>query len=460
MQITFLGGAQEVTGSSYLVDTGAVRFLVDCGLFQGGRSERERNRHALDFEVERLDFVLITHAHLDHCGLLPVLVRRGFRGPIYATRASADLMAVMLADSAHILEKEAARTSALQQTTVRPLYTVLEAQRAMHRVHGVRYDDTHEAHRTVQFRFLDAGHILGAAIVEVWVGSDGATRKLVFSGDLGQPARPVVRDPTAVTEADVLLIESTYGNRCHRGMGETVEELVGVINETLYKRRGNVIVPAFAVGRTQELLALLVEQAEQGRLRGFDVFVDSPLATRATEITLRHQHLLDAQSRAALQRATGDRLPIRIHFVEHVEDSKRLNAIGSGAVIIAGSGMCDGGRIKHHLAYNLHRPESAVLFTGFQARGTLGRRIVERATIVRIHGHDVPVRASVHTLGGLSAHADRDALLAWAHHFTKRPQHVFVVHGEAETAIGFAGTLSDALHWPASAPASMTTIEL
>lgn len=460
MQITFLGGAQEVTGSSYLVDTGAVRFLVDCGMFQGGRSERERNQQSLDIDLERLDFVLITHAHLDHCGLLPVLVRRGFRGPVYATKASAELMAVMLADSAHILEKEAVRASALTQSTVRPLYTVVEAERAMHRVHGVRYDDTHQAHRTVQFRFLDAGHILGAAIVEVWVSSDGGTRKLVFSGDLGQPARPVVRDPTAVAQADVLLIESTYGNRSHRSMPETIEELVTIINDTLYTRRGNVIVPAFAVGRTQELIAILVQQAEAGRLRGFDVFVDSPLATRATEITLRHQHLLDEQSRAALQRATRDRLPIRIHFIEHVEDSKRLNAIAAGAVIIAGSGMCDGGRIKHHLAYNLHRAECAVLFSGFQARGTLGRRIVDRATSVRIHGREVAVRASVHTLGGLSAHADRDALLNWARNFTNRPERVFVIHGEAETAAQFATTLARELRWPATAPQRMDCVEL
>jgi metallo-beta-lactamase family protein len=458
MRITFLGAAQEVTGSAYLVEASDARLLVDCGLFQGGRSEREKNWHALDCDVRNLDLVIVTHAHLDHCGLLPVLVRRGYHGPVYATNATADLMSIMLRDSAHIMEKEIGWREGKRHERApegaRPLYTVLEAERALARVHGMPYRDRFQPRRTVSFQFDDAGHILGAAIVSLWIEDAGRMRKLVFSGDLGQPARPVVRDPTPISEADVLLIESTYGDRRHRGMDETVDELVEVVNDTLYRRRGNVIVPAFAVGRTQELLVLLVEQALKGRLRGFDVYVDSPLATKATEVTLKHKQLLDQQSQRLLADPGRAGLPIRVRFIDEVPDSKKLNAIRSGAVIIAGSGMCDGGRIKHHLAYNIHREECAVLFTGFQAKGTLGRRIVERAETVRIYGQDYPVRASVHTLGGLSAHADRDALFAWLGNFTRAPEQVFVVHGEAQTALGFAQEVKQALRWPAIAPAA------
>ena len=462
MRITFLGAAREVTGSAYLVETRNVRILVDCGLFQGGPAEREKNWHALDFDVKSLDFVILTHAHLDHCGLLPVLVRRGYRGPVYATSATVDLMSIMLRDSAPLLEQEApwrARRHG-SAAAVPPLYTVQEAEHALARLHGMPYGDRFQPRRTASFQFDDAGHILGSAIVSLWLEDDGRSRKIVFSGDLGQPARPVVRDPTAILDADVLLIESTYGDRCHRGMPETIDELVEVINDTLYRRRGNVIVPAFAVGRTQELLVILVDEARKGRLRGFDVFVDSPLATKATEITMKHSGLLDSQGRRLLNELTDAKLPIRIHFVEDVGDSKKLNAINTGAVIIAGSGMCDGGRVKHHLTFNIEREESAVLFTGFQARGTLGRRIVDGASAVRIYGREFAVRASVHTLGGLSAHADRDALLAWLGNFQQAPEHVFVVHGEAETAASFAATVHATRHWPAIAPTAGQVIQL
>lgn len=461
MRITFLGAAREVTGSANLVETRDVRLLVDCGLFQGGQVEREKNRHALDFDVRSLDFVILTHAHLDHCGLLPVLVRRGYHGPVYATPATADLMSIMLRDSAHIMEKEAAWRARRHDAgdAARPLYTVLEAERALARVHGIPYGERFQPRRTAGFQFDDAGHILGAGIVSLWLDDDGHSRKVVFSGDLGQPARPLVRDPTPILNADVLLIESTYGDRRHRGMTETVDELVEAVNDTLYRRRGNVVVPAFAVGRTQELLVILVEEALKGRLRGFDVYVDSPLATKATEVTLKHKALLDEQSQRLLAEATHTKLPIRVHFVDDVQDSKKLNGVRTGAVIIAGSGMCDGGRIKHHLIYNIEREESAVLFTGFQAKGTLGRRIVDGAEAVRIYGRDFPVRASVHTLGGLSAHADRDALLAWLSDFEHAPKHVFVIHGESETAQAFATTVRATLRWPALAPTEGQAIE-
>lgn len=453
ISIRFLGAAREVTGSCFLIESGAQRFLVDCGMFQGGRDARQKNACALDFNVEKLDFVIISHAHLDHCGLIPVLVAKGFRGPIYATAASADLMAVMLADSAHILQKEAKR-AAQRGADAQPLYSVLEAEHAMARVHTLHYGDVVNAHRTLRFRLQDAGHILGAAIVEIWIQCGSSERKLVFSGDLGQPAQPIVREPTSITTADVLVVESTYGDRCHRSLAATTDELVQICNDTLHERRGNVIVPAFAVGRTQALIALLVEQAQLGRLRGFDVYIDSPLATRATEITLKHLELVDAASRAALLAAAHEKLPIRFHFIDDVEQSKRLNSIRSGAVIIAGAGMCDGGRIKHHLAFNIERPECAIVFTGFQARGTLGRRIVDRSPAVRIHGREFSLRASVHTLGGLSAHADQAALLDWCRDISPAPQRVCVVHGEPDASDAFAQSLRRELNWPVTVPAA------
>ena len=272
----------------------------------------------------------------------------------------------------------------------------------------------------------------------------------MYSGDLGQPSRPVVKDPAPVADADVLLVESTYGNRMHRGIDETIDELVGAINDTLRRRRGNVIVPAFALGRTQELLAILVEQTAKGRLHGLNVFVDSPLAMKATEITLKHREVLDENTLLVTQDRAS--LPIRIRFVEDVEESKSLNKIRSGAVIISASGMCDGGRIKHHLDHNLARPECSIVFTGFQAAGTLGRRIVDGARSVTLFGESVPVRAHVHTLGGLSAHADRGALLAWLRRFTSAPRETFVVHGEAETASGFAQLIRRDLHWKVRVP--------
>ena len=465
MKITFHGAAAEVTGACFLVETSEVRFLIDCGMFQGGRDADRKNLAALGFEIEQLDFVLVSHAHIDHCGLLPRLTNFGLRGPIYTTEATRDLLPIMLKDSAYIQEKEAVWQSRIRhrgsriRRDVAPLYTVAQAETCMRRVHGISYGKEFQPHPGVRARFLDAGHILGSAIVEVWVREGGTTKKLVYSGDLGQPARPIVRDAAPVDDADVLLVESTYGNRLHRDMGATADELVEVINDTLRHRRGNVIVPAFALGRTQDMLAVLVEETSKGRLRDLNVFVDSPLATRATEITLKHLEVLDDTTRRLLAAHERDHLPIHIRFIEDVEESKALNRIRSGAVIIASSGMCDGGRIKHHLEHNLGRPECSILFTGFQAAGTLGRQIVDRTRSVKLFGESIAVKAQVHTLGGLSAHADRDALLAWLHRFKSAPRDVFVVHGEAETANGFAALIAKELHWRARVPAYGESIE-
>jgi len=456
--ITFHGAAGEVTGSCYLVETDSARFLVDCGMFQGGGDADAKNRAAFAFDLRAIDFVLITHAHLDHSGLLPRLAALGYRNPVYCTEATADLLAIMLRDSAFIHEKEAewenARRGAEPGTAgaAAPLYTMAQAEASLPLLRGVRYGQAVAPRPGVQATFRDAGHILGAAIVEVRLRDAGRDLKLVFSGDLGQPGRPVVHDPTPVAEADVLLVESTYGNRDHKDWAATVDELVEVIEGTLRQRRGNLIVPAFALGRTQELIALLAQLAIAGRVGRVDAFVDSPLAYAATQVTLKHSDLLDAETRAGLAKLLKGELAVRVRFTEDVNDSKKLNQIRAGALIIAASGMCDAGRIKHHLAHNIARRECAILFTGFQAEGTLGRRIVDGAESVRLFGETVPVRAKIHTLGGLSAHADRTALLAWLRNFRRAPDRLFVVHGEPDTAQSFAEALRRERGWAPQVP--------
>ncbi|CAG0979288.1 Ribonuclease [Burkholderiales bacterium] len=459
--LTFLGASGEVTGSSFLVETQARRFLVDCGMFQGQDSD-EKNAAALAFDPRELDFVVLTHAHIDHSGLLPLLVRRGYRGPVHATPATCDLLGVMLPDSAHIQESNAAwqrerreagpraaRPRARRATPTNgdePLYTLADAQAALRQLHGVHYDVRHVAAPGIVFTFRDAGHILGSAIVELDLSDGPGARRIVFSGDLGQPGRPVLPDPTRVPRADALVVESTYGNRQHRSLESTLDEVAAVLTKTL--PRGNVVVPAFAVGRTQEMLHVFAELAHAGRVPPLTVFVDSPLATAATGITARYAPLLDRQTRdlAAWQAAHPDRM--RVLFTESPQDSMRINEVRSGAVIVSASGMCDAGRVRHHLRHNLPREECAVVFVGFQARGTLGRALVEGAREVRLFRESVPVRASVHTIGGLSAHADQAGLLGWLGGFESAPSRVFVVHGERETSVLFAELVRERLRWP------------
>jgi metallo-beta-lactamase family protein len=462
-----VGAAQEVTGSCYLVETDDLRFLVDCGMHQGGREAQMRNREPWPVDPRTLDFALVTHAHIDHSGLLPRLCAHGFKGPIYATSATADLLTVMLLDSAFIQENDWARNQRRKghgrrapRADAELLYTVAQAQACLEQVQGVAYDEELQPHEDVRVRFRDAGHILGSAILELWLTENGRTRKIVFSGDLGQPGRPVVRNPTAIEEADVLLVESTYGNRLHRPLEETVDELCTVIDDTLARRQGNVIVPAFALGRTQELLVLLAQLRQSGRLPPMQVFVDSPMADKVTAITARHREELDADGQALW--GAGRHLPhgLQIRFTQSVEESMALNRIKAGAIVIAASGMCDAGRIRHHLRHNLGRPECAIVIVGFQAEGTLGRRLVDGERRVRLLGEDHRVRASIHTIGGLSAHADRDALLGWLRGFKSPPGQTYVVHGEAETALGFADTVAAELGWQVRAPTAGEVVEI
>jgi len=425
VKLRFHGAAGEVTGSCFEVDTGEIRFLVDCGMFQGGGADAKNRRFA--FDPRGIAFALLTHAHIDHSGLIPRLVAQGFSGAVYATEATCDLLGVLLPDSGYLQEKEA------DWEGHAPLYTQDEARASLARLIPLQYDAQVTPHASVRCRFRDAGHILGSSIIEVWAGG----RKLVFSGDLGQPGHPVVNDPTPIEEADVLLVESTYGNRDHKSLLQTLDEFAFALNDTLASRKGNVLIPAFAVGRTQDILSFLGELQMDGRLPPvMAIYVDSPMALAATRITLKYATLPQV---------------VRVRFVEDLEESKRINAVRSGAVIISASGMCEGGRIRHHLRHNLARPECAIVFSGFQAAGTLGRRIVDGAASVRLFREEVPVRAKVFTIGGLSAHADRSALLGWLRKFKRAPQQTWVVHGEPLAAYALRDAIGE-MGWRADVP--------
>jgi metallo-beta-lactamase family protein len=436
-RLTFHGAAAEVTGSCFEVDTGEIAFLVDCGMFQGAMSDAKNRRFT--FDPRRLAFVLLTHAHIDHSGLIPRLVAQGFQGAVYATQATRDLAGVMLPDSGYLQEKEA------EWDGTAPLYTQREAELSLPRFIPVEYDAEVQPHPSVRVRFRDAGHILGSAIVEVFV--EGKT--LVFSGDLGQPGRPILRDPTPIAEADVLLVESTYGNREHKTLAQTMDELAYALTDTLKSRRGNVVIPSFAVGRTQEVIHLVAELCAQGRVPPHDLYVDSPMALAATRITAQHA---DWQPRL-----DGG---LRIHFTEDLVDSMKINAVRSGAVILSASGMCEGGRIRHHLRHNLSRPECAIVFVGFQAAGTLGRRIVDGAASVRLFGEDYPVKARVFTIGGLSAHADQRSLLGWLGHFHRPPRQTWIVHGEPLAAHSLRDAIAARFGWDAAVPAPGQAVAL
>lgn len=455
IELGFHGAAGEVTGSCYCVRHERGLLLVECGLFQGGRDAPRKNLAALDFDLRELGAVLLTHAHLDHAGLVPRLVALGYKGLIYATAATVDLLRVLLLDAAYIQEKEAEWLNRHRRARhIRrgfdqaPLYTVRQAEASLARLRAVPYDQPFSPAPGVMARFQDAGHILGSAILSLDIDNDGGRRKLVFSGDLGQRDRPVLPDPSIISAADYLCVESTYGDRNHRSYSATIDELVEVVQDTLFVRGGNVVIPAFAVGRTQELLFLLADLVRSGRLPHLEIFVDSPMATRATELTLQHAELWDEPTRELQAWLQAHPQALSLNFVADAEASKALNARRGGAVILSASGMCEAGRIKYHLYYNLPRPACSVVIAGFQAAGTLGRRLVDGARQVTLFGERIPVHASVHTLGGLSAHADQASLLAWLAHFQRAPRRTFVVHGESGAAQALATAIRERLDWP------------
>jgi metallo-beta-lactamase family protein len=439
MDLTFLGAARTVTGSCYLLAIPGCTALVDCGFVQGGSDARDRNREPFGFDPKAIDLVFLTHAHLDHSGLVPRLVKEGFRGRIITTTATADLLGPMLQDSARIQEDDAERMSrrALRKggAPVEPVYTTEDVERTLPLLDRTSYGEVRDSGCGFRCRFLDAGHILGSGSLELWFPSNGKERKIVFSGDIGKKGNPIINDPTLVTEADFVVMESTYGDRLHKSAEDTASELAEAVSST-FAKGGNVVIPAFAIGRTQDILYLLNRLVREGRLPKLTVYLDSPLAEKATKVYLHHPELYDEEAKRLIARGgIGDAITIR--FTQSAEESMAINKVRSGAIIIAGSGMCEGGRVRHHLKHNLWRPECSVVFVGFQAKGTLGRKIVDGARSVDIWGEEIAVRARVWTIGGFSAHGDQKELLAWISSFRSRPA-VFVTHGEEEASLVFA----------------------
>jgi metallo-beta-lactamase family protein len=457
MKIQFLGAAGEVTGSKHsvqvMLNNGPKRFMVDYGMFQGGREASNKNLEPLPFSPKDLDFVVLTHAHIDHSGLLPRLCAQGFTGPIYCTSATFELLKILLPDSAHLQRADVERAERKQKAgkwhgdMPVALYSREEVDLALSQFEVLEYGQVTELIPGIELEFRNAGHILGSAIAVIDILEEGrAKKRCIFSGDIGMKGKVLMPDPELIEGADVVVIESTYGDRLHRGLQETEDELVEVISSTM-QAHGNVVIPAFAVGRTQEILFLIIDLVKRGRLPHLNIWVDSPMATAATQLTQHYFAQLDAQTQSTFEWFKNHPDAVELRFIADVEESKALNKIKGGAIIISASGMCDAGRIVHHLANNLPRPQNAIIITGFQAYGSLGRRLVDKATKVRLFGEEVLVKASVHTIGGLSAHADQAGLLDWLRGFKLAPKTVFVVHGEPESASVLAMSIRDELDW-------------
>ena len=440
MRVHFHGAAGEVTGSMHLVEAAGRRVLLDCGMIQGGREAEARNFAAFPFDPSTIDALVLSHAHIDHIGRVPRLVAHGFRGPIYIQHAGADLVPVMLLDAASLAEGDAERENRRRrkgEPRAMPLFTREDVHDVLDLLRPLPYDARQPVAPGIEVALRDAGHILGSSIVELW--ADG--RKLVFSGDLGPLGTPILRDPTPVREADLVLMESTYGDRNHRERLDTLHEFEGLL-EQAWNTGGKVLIPAFAVGRTQELLYWFARYWDAWKLSRWRIFLDSPMAAKVVAIYGRHQALFDAEAREVWKdRPAPFHLP-NLHVAASTEESMAINRIGSGAIVIAGSGMANGGRILHHFRHNIDRRNTHIVFVGYQSEGTLGRRLVDGAKWVRIHGQDHRVNARIHTIGGLSAHTDQRGLMEWYGHFEGRPPLV-LVHGEDRAREALAGELGE-----------------
>ena len=465
MKITFLGAAHEVTGSCTLVEVGKTRFIVDCGMEQG-RDMFENQE--LPVSPAEVDFALLTHAHIDHSGKLPLLAKNGFSGPVYATAATCSLADIMLRDSAHIQMSEAEyktrKAKRAGEPPVEPIYDVNDVEALVKHLRPCAYGEPIHVAEGVVLRFTDIGHLLGSACIELWLTEDGVTKKLVFSGDVGNTNQPILRDPQTVREADYLVIESTYGDRSH---GEGRPDYIGALSQMIQRtldRGGNVVIPAFAVGRTQEMLYFIREIKEKGLVKGHDgfkVYVDSPLAIEATSVFLQcDTSFLDDETRAILNRGINPLVFDGLEVSVSSEESKRINEDREPKVIISASGMCDAGRIRHHLKHNLWRAESLVLFVGYQSEGTLGRMLYDGAKEVKLFGESIAVRAEISWLPGVSGHADKKGLISWFSGFEKRPGQVFVNHGDDGACAEFTRCLNEDLGCRAYAPYSGTVYDL
>lgn len=446
MQLTVHGAARNVTGSKHVLEVGGRHVLLDCGLFQGRRADSERKNRRLPFDPRSIEAVLLSHAHVDHCGSLPTLVKNGFKGRILCTAATADLTEILLQDSAHVqrqdLEYLNKRRKKRREPSLQPVYTDDDVRMTIPRLARVGYDEAVQVVPGVEAVFRDAGHILGSAIVEVRARERGVSRTIVFTGDLGRSGVPILRDPYQVRSADVLITESTYGGRTHGPMDDVDERLAEVVRDTV-RRRGKIIVPSFAVGRTQRLVYALHGLMSAGRIPRIPIFVDSPLAVRATKIFREHPECYDDEMRELLRKGDDPLGFSRLTYVEDVKDSKKLNRMPGPAVIISASGMCEAGRVLHHLSNNIGRRRNAVMIVGYQAEHTLGRRIAAGEKQVRILGSMHSVRARVFVFDEFSAHADRDGLLAFAKGIRRPPGRTVVVHGSEEQALALGALLSE-----------------
>ena len=436
MELEFYGAAGEVTGSCHVIRACGKQILLDCGMIQGRRKNEARNADPFPFDAREIDAVVLSHAHIDHSGRLPLLVKRGFSGPIYAQNATADLCHILLEDSASLAERDAQWQNRKRESQgkplIEPLYTRQDAKQATTNIQGVKYRTTREIFDGIKIRFQDAGHIIGSTSVELWLTENDETRKIVFSGDLGQYDTPILQDPAIIEQSDLVLMESTYGGRNHRDRQNTYDELGEIISQA--NGKGNILIPAFAIGRSQEVLYTFGQNYEQWGMENWHVFLDSPMAIEASEVYWDYPHLYDDE--ATKFRKDVFEMPRlgNLHLTRTAEESMVINRLKQGAIVLAGSGMCNGGRIIHHLRYNLPRPQCQVIFLGFQAHGSLGRRLVEGADWVKIRGKEVQVRAKIHTLGGLSAHGDQDDLVRWFSHFKSTPP-LYLVHGEKESGL-------------------------
>ena len=468
MKIKFCGAATGVTGSCHLLSTENHKILLDCGQFQGGKAQDALNEEPFPFDPAEIECVVLSHAHIDHCGRLPLLVKRGFKGAIYCTDATADLLEVMLKDSGFIHEKEAEWQSRKNERAgrkpVEPLYTVKDSEETLKYVRPVMYDQLFEINDEMKVVFNDAGHILGSAIIELWTTEDDNVYKTVFSGDLGVLDRPILRDPTIIKKADYVIMESTYGNRLHPENATSIEQLLDIVIKTT-RRGGTVVIPSFAVGRTQELIyefnRFYLERPEyKDELEKLTVYIDSPMATSATEVFRRNAQVFDEETKAYILKGDNPLDFPNLRFTRSTAESQALNMDRKPKIIISASGMCEAGRIRHHLKHNLWDPKSSVIFVGYQAEGTLGRMLTEGQKDVVLFGEAVHVNAEIYNLEGFSGHADKEGLLGWLSGFQVKPKQLFLVHGELESKEALAASIRERLGYDPVVVTGVSEFEL
>jgi len=470
MNIRFLGAVKGVTGSCHLIEFKGKKILLDCGMFQG--KDEDLNTEVLEVNPSEIDYLLLSHSHIDHSGRIPLLVKNGFKGMIYCSKPTYDLCQIMLIDSAHIQETEAEwknrKAKRSGKRLIEPMYTQSDAADSFKYFKPIFYQQVIQIDENLTVKFNDAGHILGSSIIEMWFKEENETIKVVYSGDLGMNDRPILNNPTIIDNADYVIIEATYGNRVHENIEQRTEELIDIILKTV-KKGGTIVIPSFAVGRTQEIIYELNKYYDKklseagvkdNELKKIPVYIDIPLATKATEIFKTNALVFDQEAREYLMKGDNPLEFENLHFTQSAEESKELNFSNVPKIIISASGMCEAGRIKHHLKHNLWKKESSIVFVGYQAEGTLGRRILDGEKDVKILGEEIHINASIHNVEGFSGHADKPALLAWLQGFKEKPKKVFIVHGETESKADFAKEITDKLGFSCIVPEYNTIYDI